>query len=81
MCATWSWLRGDFSCLNSKQTVVVLCVCKNAVKVLAVGVSNENLSECFVVGELYDLFDASGIEFVEYVVEQQQWGGVAACLP
>ena len=43
-----------------------------------VGICNEDLAKVVAGHQLHYLFHASGIQFVEYVVEQQQGSGLAA---
>ena len=46
---------------------------------VAVGVGNEYLTVGVARYQFHNALHSQGIEFVEYVVEQQQWGSGVGC--
>ena len=69
--------RNNFSepaVVNAPHRAVARGVLQDFVKVLAVGVGDEDLAEVVAGHHLHDSLHAAGIKFVEYIVEQQQRG-------
>ena len=54
-----------------EDAIVVFTARQYAVQMISVGISNENLTELIAAYEFYNLLHATGIEFVENIVEQQ----------
>ena len=60
-----------------EQPIVGCAVAEYLVQVVAVRISDEDLAIAVVGNQSDNLFHAAGIEFVEDVVEQEQWGSGA----
>ena len=63
-------MRNYLTALHVEQAIVVTYTIEYAVKVFAVGVSDENLSEAVARHQLHNLLHTMRVELVEDIVKQ-----------